>query len=136
MTDDFGMGDFQINNKASPVPTPNIDRIGREGVNFLDAHSTSSRCGPSRWMMLTGRYKLDKAPNPFLENTNIPHIGSLFKNDGYQTGLFGKGQPYPDCAKPTDPETNKQVNANKKAVVKHKLGFLFSGQSEKQNVFL
>ena len=56
MTDDFGVGDFTINNPESKVPTPNIDRIGREGVNFFDGHSSSSRCGPSRWMMLTGRY--------------------------------------------------------------------------------
>ena len=85
VTDDFGMGDFQervlnqaknlihgmekncyflnsrfqITNDKSPVPTPNIDRIGREGVNFFDAHSTSSRCGPSRWMMLTGRFDIN-----------------------------------------------------------------------------
>ena len=29
--DDFGIGDFQVYNKNSKVPTPNIDRLGNEG---------------------------------------------------------------------------------------------------------
>ena len=34
-TDDFGIGDFQIYNREAKVPTPNIDRLGHEGVKFL-----------------------------------------------------------------------------------------------------
>ena len=32
--DDFGAGDFRVNQAASKVPTPNIDRLANEGVNF------------------------------------------------------------------------------------------------------
>ena len=32
--DDFGIGDFQVYNKNSKVPTPNIDRLGNEGESF------------------------------------------------------------------------------------------------------
>ena len=53
--DDFGAGDFQVNNQYAKVPTPNIDRLANEGVNFKDAHAGSSRCGPSRYMMMTGK---------------------------------------------------------------------------------
>ena len=34
LTDDFGVGDFQVNQANAPVPTPNIDRLGNEGINF------------------------------------------------------------------------------------------------------
>jgi len=34
LADDFGVGDFQINQASAPVPTPNIDRLGTEGINF------------------------------------------------------------------------------------------------------
>ena len=32
--DDFGAGDFRVNQAASKVPTPYIDRLANEGVNF------------------------------------------------------------------------------------------------------
>jgi hypothetical protein len=34
----------------------NIDRIGREGIHFTDAHSGSAVCTPTRYGILTGRY--------------------------------------------------------------------------------
>ena len=34
LADDFGVGDFQVNQASAPVPTPNIDRLGTEGINF------------------------------------------------------------------------------------------------------
>ena len=34
LADDFGVGDFQVNQASAPVPTPNIDRLGNEGINF------------------------------------------------------------------------------------------------------
>ena len=34
LADDFGVGEFRVNQAASKVPTPNIDRLANEGVNF------------------------------------------------------------------------------------------------------
>ena len=34
LADDMGIGDFRVNQAASKVPTPNIDRLANEGVNF------------------------------------------------------------------------------------------------------
>ena len=34
IADDFGVGDFRVNQAKGKVPTPNIDRLGSEGVNF------------------------------------------------------------------------------------------------------
>ena len=38
------------------VETPNIDRLGREGVHFRNAFCTTSLCSPSRASILSGLY--------------------------------------------------------------------------------
>ena len=38
------------------MQTPAIDRIAREGVLFKKAYVTNSICGPSRAVILTGKY--------------------------------------------------------------------------------
>lgn len=56
LADDMGYGDAQCYNAASKVPTPNIDRLAKQGMRFTDAHSPSSVCTPTRYALLTGRY--------------------------------------------------------------------------------
>jgi arylsulfatase A len=56
LADDLGYGDLRCTNDDSKVPTPNMDRLAAEGVRFLDAHSASSVCTPTRYGILTGRY--------------------------------------------------------------------------------
>jgi len=41
---------------GGPVPTPHIDRIAREGVQFLGAVCTLPVCSPSRASIATGKY--------------------------------------------------------------------------------
>ena len=55
-TDDQGYGDSNLLNPNSKFQTPNIDRIGKEGITFTDAHSSDTVCTPSRYGLLTGRY--------------------------------------------------------------------------------
>jgi arylsulfatase A len=54
--DDMGYGDLGIQNPESKIPTPNLDRLAREGLRFTDAHSSSGICTPSRYALLTGRF--------------------------------------------------------------------------------
>jgi len=77
------------NPSKSKIRTPNIDRIAKEGFRFLDAHSGSSRCGPSRYALMTGRYSLEKSKNRILR-PGTPHLGELFKSAGYLTCIIGK----------------------------------------------
>jgi arylsulfatase A len=50
LADDFGFGDAACYDpQFSKIPTPNIDRLAREGVRFTEAHSSSAVCTPTRY---------------------------------------------------------------------------------------
>src|SRR4051812_15728317 len=75
------------------IDTPNIDRIGREGMRFDRCVVPNSICGPSRATVLTGKYS---HANGFYNNTNSRFDGSqttmakLPRGAGYQTAVVGK----------------------------------------------
>jgi len=98
LADDFGWGDASCNNPDSPIKTPQIDRIAREGIRFTNAHTPSAVCTPTRYGLLTGRYPwrsyLKKEVlayyAPALITKGRTTIGSYLKSQGYRTGGFGK----------------------------------------------
>jgi arylsulfatase A-like enzyme len=74
------------------VPTPNIDRIAREGVLFRNAFVTNSLCAPSRAVFLTGKYS---HRNGLRDNRDEFDGGQvtfpkLLQEAGYQTAIVGK----------------------------------------------
>ena len=55
--DDVGYGDVgPYKLPTSPIPTPNIDTLARQGMMFTNANTSSSVCAPSRYSALTGNY--------------------------------------------------------------------------------
>ncbi len=59
LVDDLGYNDITFNGGGvanGAVPTPNIDSIGREGVNFARGYTGNATCAPSRAALMTGRY--------------------------------------------------------------------------------
>ena len=52
LADDLGYGDVRSFHPASRIPTPHIDQLAREGVRFVDAHSNSAVCTPTRYGLL------------------------------------------------------------------------------------
>jgi len=72
--------------------TPNIDRIGREGVRFSNAFVVSSLCSPSRASMLTSQYNHQNGiANNHTELTNTdPTYATELQRAGYATGFIGK----------------------------------------------
>ena len=74
------------------APTPNIDRIAREGAIFRNSFCANSICGPSRACILTGKHS---HVNGFMRNGNKfdssqwTFIKDL-KADGYSTAVVGK----------------------------------------------
>jgi arylsulfatase A-like enzyme len=98
LADDMGYGDIQAMNPKSKVPTPNLDPLIAEGMNFTDAHSPSSVCTPTRYATLTGRYcwrsKLKRGVlngygEPLIEKDR-PTVASHLKEAGYDTAVIGK----------------------------------------------
>ena len=51
---------------AEVAPTPNIDRIARDGAVFVNSFCANSICGPSRATILTGKHS---HVNGFMRNT-------------------------------------------------------------------
>ena len=72
-------------------PTPNLDRISKNGVLFQNAFSTIPTTGPSLASLLTGLHSHDHG---FLQNNkrfndSLITLPKVLKDIGYQTGLFG-----------------------------------------------
>ena len=106
MADDMGFGDVEVFNPESKIPTPNMNKLAREGMKFTDAHSSSAVCTPSRYSVLTGRYcwrtELKKwvlfGFGSSLIDSERMTIPSMLKQKGYATAAFGKwhlGDNYP-----------------------------------------
>jgi arylsulfatase A-like enzyme len=79
---------------ASRNKTPNIDRLAKEGMRFDRAFVTNSICGPSRAVIMTGKYSHlngfpDNAGSAWFngEQTTAP---KLLKAAGYTTAVIGK----------------------------------------------
>lgn len=101
MADDLGYADISAYG-IRRISTPNIDRIGNEGVKFTDGYSTAPVCSPSRAGTQTGRYQQrfgfefnngpasrDAQEGLGLDVNEIT-LGSGLKSNGYRTGLIGK----------------------------------------------
>jgi len=100
LADDMGFDSVSVNNAAGmgPLQTPNIDRLAGQGKNFVDAHSGSAVCSPTRYGLLTGRYcwrtELKKEVlwdygRPLIEADRLT-VAELLKQHGYATAFFGK----------------------------------------------
>ncbi|MCB1206225.1 MAG: sulfatase-like hydrolase/transferase [Verrucomicrobiae bacterium] len=98
-TDDQGYGDVSTYG-ATDVRTPNIDRIGREGMVFTSMRANCTVCSPSRAALLTGRYP-DRVGVPGVIRTQpenswgylapgVPTIADELGKAGYHTGIIGK----------------------------------------------
>ena len=98
LADDLGYGDVSCLNPDSKIPTPNIDRLAKEGMIFTDAHAPSAVCTPTRYGVLTGRYcwrsNLKKGVlwgySPCLIEPGRMTAASLLKKHGYGTACIGK----------------------------------------------
>jgi len=77
---------------ATIAPTPNIDRIAKEGILMKSVFVTNSICTPSRAAILSGQYSHVNGVNTLKDdfNNQSNHLGKLMKNAGYTTAMIGK----------------------------------------------
>jgi arylsulfatase len=96
MADDVGYANVGIYSHGMMVPTPNIDRIAREGILFTD-HYAQPSCTAGRASFLTGQlpirtglHTVGLPGSPVGLDQRDPTLAKLLKELGYRTGQFGK----------------------------------------------
>jgi len=102
LADDLGRGDLAA--WGGVTPTPNLDRMAREGVRFERYYAPSPICSPSRCGLLTGQYPgrhritsylQTRAGNRACEQADFlaaaaPTLPRVLKGAGYRTAHVGK----------------------------------------------
>jgi len=95
--DDIGWSNLgAYNHGVMGYPTPNIDRLAREGVLFTD-HYAQPSCTAGRAAFITGQYPIRSGmttvgqPGDALGlQKDSPSLAEVLKAEGYRTGHFGK----------------------------------------------
>lgn len=94
LADDLGYGDLGCYGQKR-IRTPHLDRMAAEGMRFTDAYAGTTVCAPSRCVLMTGKHTGHSTvrgnKNPELPiDPKEPTLGTVMKQAGYRTGLFGK----------------------------------------------
>jgi arylsulfatase A-like enzyme len=99
LADDLGYGDVSCYNDRAKVPTPNLDRLAREGMRFTDAHSPATVCTPSRYSLMTGQMAFrvprggmvfEAVDGPSLIAPGRLTLPGMLRAKGYVTACVGK----------------------------------------------
>ena len=96
MSDDVGITNVGAYSHGMMVPTPNIDRIAREGLLFTD-HYAEPSCTAGRAAFITGQMPIRTGlttvglpGSPIGLDKRDPTLAEVLKEQGYRTGQFGK----------------------------------------------
>lgn len=103
LTDDMGYGDIGCYG-GKFAPTPNLDRMAREGIRFTQYYSASPICSPSRAGLTTGTYPARWRITSYLQTRKgnaacgqadfldpaAPSLARTLKGAGYATAHIGK----------------------------------------------
>lgn len=87
------------------IKTPNMDRIAKEGVQFLNAYSACPVSVPARSSILTGRtiFNNKVLDNNAVESDSVPKFSTfdqILADNGYRTEYYGKWHaPYQFASK-------------------------------------
>lgn len=91
LSDDLGYADIGVHG-CKDVPTPNIDRIAKQGVRMTDAYANGSFCTPTRAALLSCRYQhrfgIEDLGGPLPSQAHT--LPQRLKGAGYTTGMVGK----------------------------------------------
>ena len=96
MADDIGISNVGAYSHGLMVPTPNIDRIARDGALFTD-HYAHPSCTPGRAAFITGQLPIRTGlttvglpGSPIGLDARDPTLAEVLQAQGYRTGQFGK----------------------------------------------
>lgn len=102
--DDLGWGDLGCYGHQH-IKTPHLDKMARQGKQYVNFYANASVCSPSRVAYITGQYpqrhrvyahfantteQNEKRKMPDCLDPSLPVLPRLLKQAGYATGHFGK----------------------------------------------
>ena len=98
MADDLGIGDLTPTNPDGKIKTPHLQGMADAGITFMDAHSPSAVCTPTRYGLLTGRYNWRSrlargvlgGDSDHLIPAGRPTLGHMLHGADYHTAMIGK----------------------------------------------
>src|SRR5882724_6311574 len=105
MTDDVGFG--ASSTFGGPIQTPTFDALAANGLRYNEFHTTAL-CSPTRAALISGRNHHNVASGNITEfatgfdgyNSLVPKtcasIGEILKDNGWNTGWWGKAHNVPD----------------------------------------
>jgi arylsulfatase A len=92
LADDLGIGNLSCYG-SDHYKSPNIDELAATGTRFTQSF-TGALCGPSRALIMTGRYAFRNGSSNQDACMQMPNaelqLGRLFKSAGYATSFIGK----------------------------------------------
>jgi len=104
LADDLGWGELGSYGQKK-IPTPNLDRLAREGSRFTQHYSGAPVCAPARCVLMTGKHlghaeirgnlAVQKILPEFTEgqyplSEKAVTLAQVFQKAGYATGAMGK----------------------------------------------
>jgi arylsulfatase A-like enzyme len=104
IADDLGWGELGCYGQAK-IPTPNLDKLAKQGSRFTQHYSGAPVCAPSRCVLMTGKHlghaeirgnlpakkllpQFEEGQYPISEKART--IAQVFREAGYATGAMGK----------------------------------------------
>lgn len=120
MADDLGINDLSCYGRKDQ-PTPNLDKLAKQGMRFTSAYSAASICSPTRAAIMTGQSPAKLKITTFLPGrgdapsqlllhpqinqqlpAGVPTIAQILRAAGYRTGMIGKWHLGGKGSLPTD----------------------------------
>ena len=100
LADDLGYADISAQG-CKDIPTPHIDSLAANGVQFTDGYATHPVCSPSRAGLITGMYQHrfgfehNSGPSRYASPKfgvprTVPTLAEKLKTAGYATAMVGK----------------------------------------------
>ena len=121
IADDLGWNDISLNGggvDGGSMPTPNINELAQNGVNFTQGYTADATCAPSRAAIMTGRYGtrfgFESVPVPKAMSTVA---SMLAQNREFEPPLILNSEdnrlPFEDLGMPTSEKTIAEILKDK-----------------------